>query len=98
MEGEFVWEPRGSWQFEGVIIDKYLLHHSRYLKMPLLHVHRERGGRHPVLFWLGENGKATARDWPSLAKYLNEGYDIVSLDPRGLGETRMAYKAVSPDD
>src|SRR5207253_9081259 len=40
----------------------------------------------------------TERDWPQLAKYLDEGYDIVSFDPRGLGETRMPYKAASPDD
>jgi hypothetical protein len=29
---------------------------------------------------------------------LNEGYDIISFDFRGLGETRMPYKTVSPDD
>ena len=92
------WEARGSSQFEGVTIEKYLLHHSQYLEMPLLYIHREGSGRRPVLFWLGESGKATARDWTSLAKYLDAGYDIVSIDPRGLGETRMAYKAVSPDD
>ena len=51
-----------------------------------------------MLLWLGKNGKATAQDWPSLTKYLEAGYDIVSVDPRGLGETRMAYKAASPDD
>ncbi len=50
------------------------------------------------MLWLGETGKATAQDWPSLLKYLDAGYDIVSIDPRGLGETRMPYKAVSPDD
>jgi hypothetical protein len=48
--------------------------------------------------WLGDEGKATAHDWADLRKYLATGYDIVSIDPRGLGETRMAYKAVSPDD
>jgi acetyl xylan esterase AXE1 len=98
VEGEILWEPRGSSQFEGVTIDKYLLHHSRYLKMPLLYIHKESRRRRPVLFWLGENGKATAQDWSAVAKYLDAGYDIVSLDPRGRGETRMAYKAVSPDD
>jgi Acetyl xylan esterase (AXE1) len=98
VDGEILWEPRGSSQFDGVTIDKYLLHHSRYLKMPLLYIHKE-GRRGPqVLFWLGENGKATAQDWPAVTKYLDAGYDIVSLDPRGMGETRMAYKAVSPDD
>jgi len=92
------WEARGKSQYEGITIEKYLLHHSRYLELPLLYIHKaDRGGR-PVLFWLGENGKATAQDWPGLVKYLDAGYDIVSVDPRGLGETRMAYKAISPDD
>jgi len=31
-------------------------------------------------------------------KYVTAGYDVVSVDPRGLGETRMAYNAASPDE
>jgi Acetyl xylan esterase (AXE1) len=98
VDGEILWEPRGSSQFDGVTIDKYLIHHSRFLKMPLLYIRKEGRRGRPVLFWLGVNGKATAQDWPVVSKYLDAGYDIVSLDPRGMGETRMAYKAVSPDD
>ena len=29
---------------------------------------------------------------------MDAGYDVISFDFRGLGETRMPYKAVSPDD
>jgi hypothetical protein len=96
--GEIQWETRGSSQFEGVTIDKYVLHHSTYLELPLLYFHKTDGVQRQVVLWLGRNGKATAQDWTSLAKYLDAGYDIVSVDPRGLGETRMAYKAASPDD
>jgi pimeloyl-ACP methyl ester carboxylesterase len=95
---EIRWEARGRSYFEGVTIEKYLLHHGRYLELPLLYIHKSDGSRRPVLLWVGEGGKAGAQDWPVLAKYLDAGYDIVSVDPRGLGETRMAYKAVSPDD
>ena len=95
---EIRWEGRGSSQFEGVTIEKYVLHHSQYLELPLLYIHKAGGSRRAVLFWLGESGKATAQDWPDLVKYLDAGYDIVSMDARGLGETRMAHKAVSPDD
>ncbi|HLZ43116.1 MAG TPA: acetylxylan esterase [Candidatus Sulfotelmatobacter sp.] len=95
---EIRWETRGSSQFKGVTIDKYVLHHSRYLELPLLYFHKADGVQRSVLLWLGKNGKATAQDWSSLTKYLDAGYDIVSVDPRGLGETRMAYKAASPDD
>jgi hypothetical protein len=51
-----------------------------------------------VLLWFSSNGKASAEDWQAITKYLNAGYEIVSFDFRGLGETRMPYKAVSPDD
>ena len=95
---EIRWEARGKSYFEGVTIEKYLLHHSRYLELPLLYIHKSDGSRRPVLLWVGEGEKAGAQDWPGLAKYLDAGYDIISVDPRGLGETRMAYKAVSPDD
>jgi hypothetical protein len=95
---EIRWEARGSSEFEGVTIEKYSLHHSRYLELPLLYIHKAHGGGRRVMLWFGENGKATAQDWPALSKYLAAGHDILSVDPRGLGETRMPYKAVSPDD
>lgn len=91
------WESSGNSQFQGFTIEKYLLHHSQYLQLPLLYIHRVGSNHRPVLFWIGDNGKATAQDWPVLEKFLDK-YDIVSLDPRGLGETRMPYKAMSPDD
>jgi hypothetical protein len=31
-------------------------------------------------------------------KYLDDGFDVVTFDFRGLGETRMPYKALSEDD
>jgi hypothetical protein len=95
---EIRWEARGNTKFEDLTIDKYLLHHSQYLSLPLLYIHKQDGVRRPVLIWLGETSKASAPDWPSLNKYLNAGFEILSFDPRGLGETRMSYKAVSPDD
>src|SRR5205814_7439502 len=98
VDGAILWEPRGSSQFEGVTIDKYLLHHSRDLKMPLLYMHNEGRGRRPVLFWLGDNGKAAAQDWPASAKYVVAGYDIVPLAARGLGATRMASITLSAGD
>jgi pimeloyl-ACP methyl ester carboxylesterase len=95
---EIGWEEAGSSQSGDVVIDRYVLHHSRYLELPLLWIHKTDAAQKRVLIWMGENGKATTQDWPQLTKYIDEGYDIVSFDPRGLGETRMPYKAVSPDD
>lgn len=95
---EILWEEMGTTTLGDVNIDRYLLHHSRYLEMPLLHIHKSSSDHHRVRLWLGENGKVSASDWPNVTKYLDAGYDIVSIDPRGLGETRMPYKAASPDD
>jgi pimeloyl-ACP methyl ester carboxylesterase len=96
---EISWQSLGTSRWEGVNIDRYLLRHSQYLEMPLLWIHKKNGEQHrPVLFWLSETGKATEKDWPQLSKLLAAGYNIVSFDPRGLGEDRMSYKAASPDD
>lgn len=92
------WESQGNTAFSGVSIDRYVLHHSRDLELPLLYIHKPDENHDRILIWEGENGKVTANDWPEVQKYLADGYDIISVDPRGLGETRMPYKAASPDD
>jgi len=94
---EIRWELRGRSQLGHFEIERYLLRHSQYLELPLLYIHKGQEHR-PILVWLGKNGKVTAQDWPDVSKYLDSGYDIVSIDPRGLGETRMRYKATSSDD
>jgi len=45
-----------------------------------------------------KRGKVTLSDWPQIENLLSSGRDVVTFDFRGLGETRMAYTAVSPDD
>src|SRR6266852_4964047 len=92
------WEAMGSSKSDGVSIDRYMLRHSELLEMPLLHIHKSAAGKRPFLLWFSESGKATADDWPEIKKYMDGGYDVVSFDFRGLGETRMPYTAVSPDD
>ena len=95
---QITWESVGIWSSGGVSIDRYMLHHSELLEMPLLHIHKSAADKRTVLLWFSESGKATAADWPEIKKYIDEGYDIVSFDFRGLGENRMPYTAVSPDD
>lgn len=97
-EHEIAWESAGSWPFGDVSIDRYILHHSGNLVMPLLRIHRTANPGHRWLVWFGKNGKATASDWPEMVKYLDAGFEIVTFDSRGMGETRMPYKAVSEDD
>lgn len=97
-EHEIAGESAGSFPFEDVSIDRYVLHHSHNLVMPLLHIHRAANQGHRWLLWFSKNGKAVASDWPEMVKYLDAGFDIVTFDSRGMGETRMPYKAVSEDD
>ena len=94
---EIDWELVGQSQFSGITIERYLLRHSRYLEMPLLYIHKGNE-HHPILFWIGPKGKVAPEDWPEVSKYLEQGYDIVSIDPRAQGETRMLYNVSSPDD
>jgi dienelactone hydrolase len=97
-EHQIAWQSAGSSQFEDVTIDRYVLHHSGTLAMPLLHIHRNGNQSHRWLLWFSKDGKAGVNDWPVMVKYLDAGFDIVTFDFRGLGETRMPYKAVSEDD
>jgi hypothetical protein len=94
---EIRWEAVGSSVTGTTYIDRYLLHHSTYLQMPLLHFHSQGPSRGAVL-WFSLHGKATEKDWPEISKLLGEGYEVFSIDFRGLGETRMNYRAKSPDD
>jgi hypothetical protein len=97
-DGQIAWKSIGSAKVGEVAIDQYVLHHSVELEMPLLYIHNSGADDRKVALWFQENGKATAEDWPEIETYLDQGYGIVSFDFRGLGETRMPYTAVSPDD
>ncbi|HYK40664.1 MAG TPA: acetylxylan esterase [Candidatus Eremiobacteraceae bacterium] len=100
--GEITWEAAGSSKLEDVTIDRYLLRHSGQIEMPLLYIyksgHKSNSGNRKTALWFDENGKATPGNWPEIVRVLSRGFDIISFDFRGLGETRMPYTAVSPDD
>jgi cephalosporin-C deacetylase-like acetyl esterase len=96
--GEVRWQSLGSESFGSAHIDRYLLHHDTYLAMPMLHIHSDEGRSRGAILWFSLEGKASQRDWPEMVKLLSSGYDVYSFDFRGLGETRMHYRARSPDD
>ena len=95
---QILWESRSTANKSRVLVDKFILHHSGGLKMPLLFIHQDSNETRDALLWIGEAGKATSADWGELQKRLSEGYDIVTFDFRGMGETRMQFTAVSRDD
>jgi hypothetical protein len=98
VENQITWEHAGSTKFGEFQIDKYVLRHSRQLVMPLLYIHGSSGKHGDVRLLFKETGKVTSSDWPQIETYLHSGNDIITFDFRGLGETRMPYTAVSPDD
>jgi hypothetical protein len=96
-EGDLRWELVGSDAVGGVHIERYLLHHSTYLQMPLLRFYNPADHSKGALLWLRLEGKAGEKDWPEIARRVGEGYEVYSFDFRGLGETRMRYQASSED-
>jgi len=95
---QILWESRGTTRTGGVRLDKYLLHYRKVLEMPLIFIHADSDERRNVLLWFGESGKAGPANWEELQRLVRAGFDIVTFDVRGLGETRMPFTAVSPDD
>jgi cephalosporin-C deacetylase-like acetyl esterase len=96
--GQIQWEAVGSVKSGDLLIDRYLLHQRGNLEMPLLHIHKTANRNPRVLLWFSSRGKAGPDNWDEILKYIADGYDVISFDFRGLGETRMPYKAISEDD
>jgi pimeloyl-ACP methyl ester carboxylesterase len=94
LSSEFI----GTAKSGDISIDRYLLRHSGQLEMPLLYMHKSSKEKRDVLLWFRDDGKAGADNWAEITKYLDANFDIVSFDFRGLGESKMPYKAISPDD
>jgi hypothetical protein len=94
---EIAWDKAGSGEYEGRVIDRYLVHHSGQLSIPLVHIHGE--GRSPAgaLVWVSNSGKVDARNWPAVKVLAGPGRDVLSFDFRGLGENRMLYTPASVD-
>jgi hypothetical protein len=93
------WEASGSERVGEARIDRNRLAHSGGLVLPLLHVRRSGApARRGLVVRLDLAGKLRPADWPYVEGRLAEGNEVLSFDPRGLGETRMRYKAASIDD
>ena len=93
---EIGWKKSGSSSFEGITIDRYLIHHSQDMQIPVLHFYSNAASRKTIL-WIDLNGKAKAADWAEISKFVREGFNVVSFDFRGAGEDRMNYTATSSD-
>jgi hypothetical protein len=91
------WEAAGTDRVGSAVVDRYRLHHDG-LVIPLLHVQGTGGPARGHLLRLGLSGKIGPADWDEVQARLADGFEVLSLDPRGLGETRMRYRAASGDD
>ena len=92
------WEQIGAYTAGALHVDRYLLRHSTYLQMPLLHIYSKTASTKGAVLWFRLEGHAIDKDWPQMLSLLSQGYEVYSFDFRGLGETRMNYRAVSEDD
>jgi hypothetical protein len=96
--GQIAWESAGISTVDGLVVERYLLHHSERLSIPLLFVHADKPAGRQALLWFGTKGKFGPSDWPEIRELVGRGYQVFSFDFRGLGEDRMLYKADSADD
>jgi len=99
-EGTVTWQALGSTTWNGILLDRYRLDHHERLTIPLVHVHRASSpaASRTVVVDFGLSGKAGPTDWATIEAHLEAGREVVTMDPRGLGETRMRYRATSIDD
>jgi dienelactone hydrolase len=91
------WEAVGSSRLGDVILDRYRLHHSQHLVIPVVHAHRAGAARAPVVLALSLEGSAAAH-WPAVQRHLDAGEEVLTFDFRGVGENGMRYRAASGDD
>jgi dienelactone hydrolase len=96
--GAIAWEAAGTSRVGDIRIDRYRVHHSEHLVIPVLHIHRETRERGRVVLALSLEGKLGASDWPEVRRRLDAGEEVVTFDFRGVGETGMRYRAASDDD
>ncbi len=96
--GTIEWVKTGSSEIAGAMIDHYRLRHSGGLALPLVHVRPAKSPAGRTVVRVGLAGKIRPDEWSEAEAVLARGDALVSFDARGLGETRMAYKAESIDD
>lgn len=96
--GTIAWEAAGSTEHEDVVVERYRLHHSGRLVLPLVRIRKRSGASGRAVIEFGLSGKAGPAEWPLVIEHLTAGRDVLSFDPRGLGETRMRYRTAAPDD
>ena len=88
---------RGTGNYDGRTSDRYLLHHSGELSVPLLHIHGKGKRSAKALLWVSTSGKANAGSWPAIMALAGPDREVLSFDFRGQGEDRMQYHAASVD-
>ncbi len=96
---EICWEAAGSASYKGYSIDKYLLHHSGLLSIPVRHIKsRNKNPRGKAVLWFDFHRQLGADNFTRVEKLLEQGYDVLSFDFRGQGENKMHFAVTSVDD
>ena len=95
---EIGWQKKSSYEFDGIQIDHYLLHHSNGLQTPLLYFHSSKNPDAKLVLWLNQNGKASQENWAQISDLVKKGENVISFDFRGTGEDRMKFEATPAGD
>jgi hypothetical protein len=92
------WEAAGGSAIDGLRVDRYRIHHGAHLVIPLLHIHKPGRPAVRAVLDLSLDGKVGAAEWPEVRTLVEQDDDILSLDLRGAGETRMRFRTGPPED
>jgi hypothetical protein len=95
---EIGWEAAGSDTCNGYQIDRYELHHSALLTIPVLHVKAGRKPSGKAVLWFDQRRKLCADNFSQIEPLLKQGFDVISFDFRGQGENMLRYAVASIDD
>ena len=96
--GAIAWEAKGGFTVDGVRVNRYALHHSRRLVIPVLHVHRPGAAAARTVLDVALAGKVSPADWAEIRGWVGAGDEVLSFDLRGAGETRMRFRTGPADD
>jgi cephalosporin-C deacetylase-like acetyl esterase len=96
---EIGWEGAGSSSYNGYAVDKYVLHHSGLLSIPVRHIKpRSKSPKGKAVLWFDFHRQLGADNFARIEKLLEQGYDVLSFDFRGQGENKMRFAVTSIDD
>ncbi len=92
------WQFMGEDTWEGLRLQRFLLHHSGNLSLPLLLIREADRESAEARLWFSDRGKAGPEDWNAIRTIVTGGVQLLTFDFRGQGEDRMQHRTAASDE